>query len=79
MIVRSCIFLSGLKNVTHDDEGAAPAEILKAIQSDDLNLVVLNDSPYFPGARMMAEVRAEVTRRFPHTTRFGIFQVFWKR
>jgi Dolichyl-phosphate-mannose-protein mannosyltransferase len=72
-------FLSGLKNVTHDDGGAAPEEILKAIQSDDLNLVVLNDSPYFPGARMMPEVRAEVTRRFPHTTRFGIFQVFWKR
>jgi hypothetical protein len=72
-------FLSGLKNVTHDDGGAAPEEILTAIQSDDLNLVVLNDSPYFPGARMTPEVRAEVTRRFPHTTRFGIFQVFWKR
>jgi len=72
-------FLSGLKNVTHDDGGAAPEEILKAIQSDDLNLVVLNDSPYFPGARMMPEVKAEVTRRFPHTVRFGIFQVFWKR
>jgi hypothetical protein len=72
-------FLSGLKNVTHDDGGAAPEEILKAIQSDDLNLVVLNDSPYFPGARMMPEVKAEVTRRFPNTVRFGIFQVFWKR
>jgi len=72
-------FLSGLTNVTHDDGGASPEEILKAVRSDDLNLVVLNDSPYFPGARMMPEVRAEVTRRFPHTTRFGIFQVFWKR
>jgi hypothetical protein len=72
-------FLSGLTNVTHDDGGASPEEILKAIQSDDLNLVVLNESPYFPGARMVPEVRAEVTRRFPHTRRFGIFQVFWKQ
>jgi hypothetical protein len=72
-------FLSGLKNVTYDDGGAAPEEILKAIQSDDLNLVVLNDSPYFPGAVITPEVRAEVIRRFPHAARFGIFLVFWKR
>ena len=72
-------FLSGLTNVTHDDGGASPEEILKAIQSDDLNLVVLNDAPYFPGAVMMPEVRAEVARRFPHTMRFGIFQVSWKQ
>jgi hypothetical protein len=72
-------FLSGLKNVTHDDGGAPPEEILKAIQSDNLNLVVINDAPYFPGAVMRPEVRAEVIKRFPHTTRFGIFQVFWKQ
>jgi hypothetical protein len=72
-------FLSGLKNVTYDDGGAGPEEILKAIQSDDLNLVVLNNSPYFPGAVMQPEVRAEVLRRFPHTTQIGIFQVFWKQ
>lgn len=71
-------FLSGLKNVTHDDTGAPPEEILKAIQSDNLNLVVINDAPYFPGAAMRPEVKAEVMRRFPHTTRFGIFQVFWR-
>jgi len=72
-------FLSGLTNVAHDDGGEPPEEILKALQSDDLNLVVLNDSPYFPGAVMMPEVRAEVARRFPHTMRFGIFQVSWKQ
>ncbi|MBZ5654296.1 MAG: glycosyltransferase family 39 protein [Acidobacteriia bacterium] len=72
-------FLSGLTNVAHDDGGEPPEEILKAIRSDDLNLVVINDSPYFPGAVMRPEVKAEVARRFPHTTRFGIFQVFWKQ
>jgi hypothetical protein len=72
-------FLSGLKNVTPDDPGASPEEILKAIQSDDLNLVVINDAPYFPGAAMRPDVKAEVIRRFPHSTRFGVFNVFWKR
>jgi hypothetical protein len=72
-------FLSGLNNVTHDDGWVAPEEILKAIQSDDLNLVVINDSPYFQGAVMTPEGKDEVAHRFPHTKRFGAFQVFWRR
>jgi Dolichyl-phosphate-mannose-protein mannosyltransferase len=72
-------FLSGLKNVTPDDGGASAEEILKAVQSDDLNLVVINDSPYFPAAIIGPEVRAEVIKRFPHSTRIGIFEVFWKQ
>ena len=72
-------FLSGLKSVAHDDTGASPDEILKVIQSDDMNLVVINDAPYFPGAAMRPDVKAEVIKRFPHVTRFGIFSVFWKR
>jgi hypothetical protein len=71
-------FLSGLKSVWHDDTGASPDEILKVIQDDDLNLVVINDAPYFPGAAMRPDVKAEVIKRFPHATRFGIFNVFWK-
>jgi hypothetical protein len=72
-------FLSGLTSVAHDDGGETPEEILKAIQSDDLNLVVINDAPFFPGAAMQPEVKAEVMKRFPHNTRFGIFQIFWKQ
>ena len=72
-------FLSGLRNVTQDDGGAPPEETLKAVRSDNLNLVVINDAPLFPGAAMRPEVRAEVMKRFPHTTRFGFFQVFWKQ
>jgi len=72
-------FLSGLTNIAHDDGGEPPEEILTAIQSDKLNLVVINDAPFFPGARMQPEVRAEVMQRFHHSTRFGIFQVYWKQ
>ncbi len=72
-------FLSGLTNVAHDDGGESPEEILKVIARDDLNLVVINDAPFFPGAAMRPDVKAEVAKRFPYTTRFGIFQIFWKR
>jgi hypothetical protein len=72
-------FLAGLKNVTPDDGGASPEEILKAVRLDNLNLVVINDSPYFPAAVMAPQVRQEVIARFPHSARFGIFQVFWKQ
>ncbi len=72
-------FLSGLKNVTSDDTGAPPEEILRIIEADDLNLVVINDAPYFPSSAMRPDVKAEVARRFPYTRRFGIFQIFWKR
>jgi hypothetical protein len=72
-------FLAGLKNVTFDDGGAPPEEILKAIRLDNLNLVVINDSPYFPSSVMAPEVRAEVIKRFPQSTRFGSFEVFWRQ
>ena len=72
-------FLSGLRNVAYDDGGQSPEDTLKAIRTENLNLVVINDAPFFPGAAMRPDVKAEVARRFPHTTRFGIFQIFWKR
>jgi len=72
-------FLSGLKNVTRDDSGEPPEEILKAVRSEELKLVVINDAPFFPGAAIQPEVKAEVMRRFPHSTRFGIFDVFWRQ
>jgi len=72
-------FLSGLKNVTRDDGGAPSEDVLRALQSDDLNLVVINEAPFFPSARMSPEVRAEVARKFPHDSQLGIFHVFWKQ
>jgi hypothetical protein len=66
-------------NVTRDDTGEPPEEILRAIQSENLNLMVINDGPYFPGAAMRPDVKAEVMRRFPHSARFGICWVFWKQ
>lgn len=72
-------FLAGLTNVGHNDGGEVSDSMLKTIDRDDLNLVVINDAPFFPGAKFTPEAKAEVERRFPHTTRFGIFQIFWKK
>ena len=72
-------FLTGLKNVTRDDAGVPAEELLKALQSDDLRLVVINEAPFFPSAIMGDEVRAEVARRFPYSSQFGMFHVFWKQ
>jgi hypothetical protein len=71
-------FLSGLTNPLPDDGGASPDAILKAIQSDDLKLVVLNQAPFFPSALPDPHVVSEVNRRFPHFVRAGGFLVFWR-
>jgi len=70
-------FLTGLKNVTRDDYGAPPEEVLKALQATDVKLVVIFESPYFPSAQTSPEVRAEVMRKFPHSTQIGPFHVYW--
>ncbi len=71
-------FLAGLKNATRDDGGAPAEDVLKALQSDDLKLVVINEAPFFPSAKMSPEVRAEVMRKFPESQLVGIFRVFWR-
>ena len=71
-------FLAGLKNVTRDDGGATAEDVLKALQSDDLKLVVINEAPFFPSAKMSPEVREAVMRKFPESQQVGIFHVFWR-
>jgi hypothetical protein len=71
-------FLSGLKNITRDDAGAKPDEVLRALQSTDVKVVVINEAPFFPVGRMNSEVRAEVEKKFPNHGQAGIFQVFWR-
>jgi len=71
-------FLTGLKNITRDDNGAPAEEVLKALQSTDVKVVVIFESPYFPSAETSPEVRAEVIRRFPQSRMFGTFHVYWR-
>lgn len=72
-------FLAGLKNITHDDGGAPPNEVLKALETSNVKVVVINEAPFFPGAEMNPAVRAEVMRKFPESRLMGIFRVFWRQ
>jgi hypothetical protein len=72
-------FLSGLRNVTRDDGGAPADEVLRALQSSDVKVVVINEAPFFPLAQMNPAVRAEVMEKFPENRVVGIFRVFWRK
>jgi hypothetical protein len=71
-------FLSGLKNITRDDAGASPEEALRALESSDVKVVVINEAPFFPVGKMNPLIRNEVQQKFPHHGQAGIFQVFWR-
>jgi hypothetical protein len=71
-------FLSGLNNVTRDDGGAPAEEVLRALKTNDVRVVVINEAPFFPLARMNPAVRAEIERRFPQSLQAGIFHVYWR-
>lgn len=71
-------FLSGLKNPTRDDTGAPDAEVLAALRSGELGLVVFNDEPFFASGRVSAELRAAVVAELPQTAKVGVFSVYWR-
>jgi hypothetical protein len=71
-------FLAGLKNVTREDSGASPDEVLKALETNDVKEVVINEAPFFPAGRMNPELRAAIVREFPESRQLGIFTVYWR-
>ena len=72
-------FLSGLENATRDDAGATDDEVMTALQSDKLKLVVINERPFFAGSQMSPRLRAEIIKRFPEQRMLGIFRVLWRQ
>lgn len=68
-------FLSGLRNPGRSDNGIP---FSAAIHNGSVNVVVINESPYF-GARMSAAETAELSARFPHSTRIGKYWICWRR
>jgi hypothetical protein len=71
-------FLTGLKNPLADDGGAGGEQVLQAIDSRGLKLVVINDAPFFPSGRISPQLKYEIYRRLPNAARFGIFTVMWR-
>jgi len=71
-------FLSGLKNPTQNDGALSPEEILKAIESRDINVVVINDSSMFSQSTLTSEVIRALSMNFPHRTQTGKYWVCWR-
>ncbi|HUB01381.1 MAG TPA: hypothetical protein VL983_01800 [Terriglobales bacterium] len=72
-------FLAGLKDVTSNDSGASPDEVLRALRTTDVKVVVINEAPFFPSGEIDPAVRAEVARQFPENQLLGIFRVYWRQ
>lgn len=72
-------FITGLKNVTRYDYEAPENDVLKALSSDDLKLVVITESPLYSGTSTSSKVMAEVVRKFPNHQQSGFFQIYWRQ
>jgi len=71
-------FLSGLRDPTRDDTGAPEAEVLTALHSGQLRLVVFNDRPFFARSAISPALRAETQRLLPNNKTIGQFSVYWR-
>jgi hypothetical protein len=71
-------FLSGLKNPTSNDTGAPESEVLMALRSGELRLVVINDKTFFASGSTSAELREEIAQRLPNVAKRGRFSIYWR-
>ena len=77
-------FLSGLGDPSgilfdfFDDPANRTERILKTIERNAVNVVVLNNSTYF-SRPIAADLREALTTRFPNSTAVGRFNVRWKQ
>ncbi len=76
-------FLNGFRNPTRtffdfeDDRPDRTARILAAIHAHDINLVVLNDAPFF-SEQISEELKMALEQEFPRHVRIDFFDVRWK-
>jgi hypothetical protein len=60
-----------------DDQQMRTRRLLDALQTHDVKVVAINQSPEF-SKKVDDELRAELERRYPRTTEVGAFQVRWR-
>jgi hypothetical protein len=71
-------FLSDLRNPTPNDGALAPEEILNAVQTDGLKVVVINVRSTFGSRTLTPEVGTAIRARFPHLVQLDRYWVFWR-
>jgi hypothetical protein len=70
-------FLTGLRNPTAKDGGLESEDLLRAIQTDGLNVVAVNEVHTF-GGQMTPAMRNAISTRFPHSTAVENYTIYWK-
>jgi len=70
-------FLSALRNPTPNDGTLGPTEILDALRTVGLKVVVINVQSTFSGGNLTQEVVTAIRDRFPHSAQIGRYWVSW--
>lgn len=71
-------FLTGLRNPTRNDGGALPEDVNAVLASNEVNVIVINDKPYF-ASKPAPDVMAAIERRLPFSRTFGKYLVRWRQ
>lgn len=71
-------FLTGRANLISDDSFATPDQVKRAIERDEVSVIVLNPRPYFPGSIPGVQTVQEIFTRFPNSQRIGNYLVRWR-
>jgi Dolichyl-phosphate-mannose-protein mannosyltransferase len=70
-------FLTELQNPTRNDGGALAQDVYAVIASNQVNVIVINQMPYFSGSKT-PEVMAAIERAFPHSSASEKYLIRWK-
>ena len=58
-------FLTGLSNPTRNDGGALPEDILQVVASKQVDVIVINQQPFFTSSKTSLEVLAAIEKAYP--------------
>jgi hypothetical protein len=71
-------FLTGLQNPTRNDGGVLPEDVYRVLAENRVNVIVINQRPYFPASKPTPEIMAAIERTFPHSSTSGKYLVRWR-
>jgi hypothetical protein len=70
-------FLTGLQNPTRNDGAVLPEDIYRVIASNQVNVIVINQKPYF-SSKLSPDVMTAIERTFPLSKVSGKYLVRWR-
>ncbi len=72
-------FLTGLQNPTRNDGGVDPNDLLQVIRSREVNVIVINQRPFFPDSQPSPELVKAVEQAFPNSNASGKYLIRWRQ